>query len=131
MLAELQRERSRLEEAGVQIVLVHMGEKSQAVELFSRYGLDDVPQIADARRNLYRAFGLAEGGLNQIAGPRIWWKGLQTTLKGFLPGKPQGNVRQLAGAFLVQEGKIVRTHRARHSADHPDFLSFLPGDDPE
>jgi hypothetical protein len=121
-LADLAARRAAVEDAGVTIVLVHMMEDGAATELFARYGLDDVPRISDADRRLYGAFELRRGGVGEVAGPRVWWRGFKTAIlgrHGF--GKPAGDIFQLPGAFLLVDGRIVRAHRGRTSADRPDF----------
>ena len=121
-LADLAARRAAIEGAGVTIVLVHMMEDGAAAELFARYGLDDVPRISDTERRLYGAFELRRGGVGEVVGPRVWWRGFKTAIlrrHGF--GKPAGDIFQLPGAFLLVGGRIVRAHRGRTSADRPDF----------
>jgi len=102
-----------------------MADDDRAKQLFAKYGMDDVSRISDPGRRLYEAFALQRGTAGQVMGPRIWWKGFKTTvLRGFLPGKPTGDVFQLPGTFLVHEGEILRAHRPDNTADHPDFVEF-------
>ncbi|HUG89313.1 MAG TPA: peroxiredoxin-like family protein [Planctomycetaceae bacterium] len=128
-LADVAAKRTAIEGSGVTIVLVHLMSDEQARELFARYGLDDVPRISDPDRRLYAAFELQRGGVGDVIGPRVWWRGFQTAiLSGHLFGKPAGDVFQLPGAFLLVDGRIVRAHRGRTSADVPnlDDLTSCP-----
>lgn len=122
-LADLQRQRGKIEANGVQIVIVHMiDDPNAAHEFFARYNLGDVPAVADPEQKLYAAFGLIRGAAGSYLGPRVWWRGLKCTLfEGHLPGKPKGDVSQLAGAFLVFRHHIVRAIRHATSADRPDY----------
>jgi hypothetical protein len=121
-LADLAARRGAIEGAGVTIVLVHLMDDGAAAELLARYGLDDLPRISDAERRLYGAFELKRGGVGEVIGPRVWWRGFKTAIlgrHGF--GRPAGDIFQLPGAFLLVDGQIVRAHRGRTSADRPDF----------
>lgn len=123
-LADLSARRSRIEESGSGIVLVHMTTEAEAAELTGRYGLQDLSRIADPERTLYEAFELQRGSLSQVAGPGVWWRGLKAILAGNLVGVPQGDVRQLPGAFLVSRGEIIKAFRHASSADRPDYCEL-------
>jgi len=124
-LDQLQRDRERIEQAGTQIVLVHMTSDEKAAALFQKYGLDDVPRISDPEKTLYETFELKRGAAGQVMGPRVWWQGFKTTvLGGHWPGVPEGDVFQLPGAFVVADGEIIRAFRPENSADHPDYAEF-------
>jgi AhpC/TSA antioxidant enzyme len=101
-----------------------MQSDAEARLLFARYGLDDLPRISDPERKLYEAFELSRGSLAQVAGPRVWWRGLVSLLKGHTPGVPQGDVFQMPGVFLVSNGRIERAYRHTTSADRPDYCEL-------
>lgn len=131
-LAKLKADREQIESHNVRIVLVHMMGDAEASNLFTKYGLDDVPRVSDPDQELYQAFELKRGKITQVMGPAVWWKGFKTTiLRGHLPGIPKGDVFQLPGTFLVADGEIVRAFRPENSAEHPDYAEFaaceLPG----
>lgn len=125
-LADLQQQRTEIERLGTAIVLVHMmPNPSEAAAFFADYGLDDVPAISDPEQQLYRQFEVARGRAGQFLGPAVWWRGLVCTLKeGHLPGRPQGDLSQLAGVFLVRNGEVVREFRHGSSADRPDYVAL-------
>ena len=124
-LADLEQRRGRSEDAGVKIVLVHMIDDNDEAEMFfARYRLHDVPRVSDPEQKVYRRFGLARGTLSQVMGVRLWWQGFKTVLRGHLPGKPVGDIFQLPGAFLLEDGKVVREFKSRNSIEHPDYLEF-------
>ena len=101
-----------------------MGEDASAAKFFARYGLDDVSRISDPDQTLYRAFGLARGRLGQLFGPTVWWRGVQATLHGHLVGPLAGDGLQMPGAFLVQNGRIIRAFRHETAADRPDYCEL-------
>jgi hypothetical protein len=120
-LADLARDRVKIEQSGTGIVLVHMETDAAAAALFATYNLADVPRISDPERQIYEAFELHRGSLAQVAGPAVWWKGFVSLLTGSLPGRPTSDVFQLPGTFLVQDGKIMKAFRNENSADRPDY----------
>jgi peroxiredoxin len=127
-LADLAEHRAAIAAGGTGLVLVHMEPEASAAELFARYGLADVPRIADPARRLYKAFEVRRGGVLQVVGPAVWLPGLKALLDGHLPGIPSGHLSQLPGAFLVHEGRIVRAFRGETSADRPDYCALAaPG----
>lgn len=77
--------------------------------------------VSDEQRTIYDAFGLGLGGGGAFLHPGIIWRGVQALFRGHFTGRPHGNVRQMPGMFLVQEQRIVWTHRSRHIADQPDY----------
>jgi hypothetical protein len=81
--------------------------------------------VADPGGGLYRGFGLAEGSLAQLAGPRAALAFFRALFRGNRVGKPRGDVRLLPGTLLVRDGSVVRRHDARHAGDHPDFRRFV------
>lgn len=129
-LADLARQREELEEVGVQIVLVHMGEPEFGREFFAKYGLDDVPQVSDPHRTLYRAFGLKRGDLRMLFGPKVWWRGIHAAIfEGHGIGVPPKNDPfQMPGVFLLFHGTILRGYRHQSAADRPDYVKFATTD---
>ena len=109
-------------------MVVHMASKDDGAALLTRFGLADLSRISDVDRRLYQSFELARGSLSQVAGPRVWLRGLKAILMGSRVGVPQGDVLQLPGAFLLHKGQIVKEFRHTSSADRPDYceLSQLP-----
>jgi AhpC/TSA antioxidant enzyme len=123
-LAELAEKRSAIAAQGTGLVLVHMQTDTAASALFARYGLQDVPRISDPGRQLYEAFELSRGSLAQVAGPRVWLRGLLSLFKGHVPGVPEGDVLQMPGVFLLNNGRIERAYRHATSADRPDYCEL-------
>lgn len=78
------------------------------------------PVLADPRRDAYRAYGLTEGSIGQLIGPRVIARSIGATLRGNLPERPHGGVaRQLPGAAIVdREGRVVLHEIACDAADH-------------
>ena len=104
---------------GAELVLVHM--LPSGAELPYLAGRGTVTRIADPRRELYRAFGLAKGGVRELLGARVWWHGFLSLVKGCGVGHLAGDGRQMPGAFLFDHGQILAAQRARSASDLPDL----------
>jgi len=121
-LEDLRRMRGAIERTNTRIVLVHMMEDGEAGALFSRYGLGDAARISDPDRELYRAFGLQQGSVQQLLAWKVWWRAF---IAGILhrhgAGRLRGDGRQMPGVFLLEKGEIVRAFRHQTAADRPDY----------
>ena len=124
-LAKLKSARQEIAAGGVGVALVHLMSDPDAASLFARYGLSDLPRYSDPEGQLYEAFGLQRGAAGDVAGPRVWWRGLSATLRGHLPSKPKGDIFRLPGTILLEQGEIVRADRPGTSAVQVDFVEFL------
>lgn len=111
------------DQCGARLVLVHMlrgGEEGRYL-----HGDGDVSRIADPQCRLYRAFGLGKGGFLALFGPKVWWLGFLAIYKGCGVGYLAGDGRQMPGAFLFHEGRIVSAQRASSASDLPDLPALF------
>ena len=100
-------------------------DEDEAEMFFARYRLHDVPRIDDSSQTVYRLFGLKRGTISEVMGVGVWWQGFKSIfVRGHVPGIPKGDIFQLPGAFLVEDGQIVREFKSRNSVDHPDYVEF-------
>ncbi|MDB5390763.1 MAG: alkyl hydroperoxide reductase/Thiol specific antioxidant/Mal allergen [Planctomycetaceae bacterium] len=120
-ISELAAQQKSIAIAGTVLVFVHMLEESAAAPLFELRGMGDVLRISDPTQKLYQAFELRRGSVWQVAGPGTWWRGLKTVLSGNGFGVPAGDILQLPGAFLLQDGRIVKAFRHKTSSDRPNY----------
>lgn len=123
-MADLARIRKSIEAAGTRIALVHMGEPADFAAFSGQYGLSDLPAVADPSRRLYRGLGLKRGTISQLLGWSVWWRGLQSFLRGHRVGKFEGDVTQLPGVFLIHRGGVLRRYFHQTSADRPDYQAL-------
>jgi len=71
--------------------------------------------VSDEGKELYRAFGLTQGSLGQLLGPRVFAAGLRAALRGHGVGRPVGDPRMLSGWFLVRDRNVVWSHPHEHA----------------
>lgn len=115
-LEELQR---NAEINGARLVLVHMLKPGEEKPYLGDH--QGVSSIADPKCELYRAFGLGNGGVLELFGPRVWWLGMRALVQGCGVGRLAGNGLQMPGAFVFHKGEIIAAQRARTAADLPDL----------
>lgn len=128
-LADLAAYRKTLEENNRKLVLVHMAEEAEAEEILRNNGLAEVHHIADENRTLYRYFGLRRGFIHQLAGPKVWFRGIYAHfVKGHKLENPVNDPWQMPGVFLYHKGRIKKKFIHRSAADRPDYMSFVYAD---
>lgn len=121
-LADLAQARSSIEREGKQLAVVHMGNDAAGARLVEAYGLGDIERFSDPECRLYRALDLQRGGLLQLLGPGVLWRGFLAALfarHGF--GKLQGDGFQMPGVFVIDRGRVIASYRHKTAADRPDY----------
>ncbi len=102
--------------AGGEAVLVTMSEPS-ALHAFKQQWQLPFVCLADSQQEGYRAFRCPRGRVLDIIGPVMWWRAIKSLSRHGL-GRPQGDVTQLPGSFVIDRGGTIRfAHRSQHSAD--------------
>jgi peroxiredoxin len=119
-LADLSAARAQIEAGGVRIVLVHMAADARAKDLLADYWLADLPRISDSARVLYRAFGVPRATLAGLFGWSVLRRAMRAWRRGHRPGRIAGDLFQLAGAFLISEGRILRAARCETATEQAD-----------
>lgn len=124
-LADLSRQHASMAATGTRLALVHLEDATFFATFADRYGLCDVPRVADPDRALYRALGLRRATFLDLLNPRLWWRGWQAAIfrrHGF--SAPRGDVAQLAGVFLIRDGRVAAAQVHGSPADRPDYLGI-------
>jgi len=124
-VAQLRQEKTSLDQAGIQVVLVGMGTPAEAESFRRQYDVP-FPLISDPEKNLYRAYGLKRARFMQLFSPGLLRKGLMAAGEGHLPGMPRGDPMQMPGTFVIdREGRFLLRHFARDAADHLPVASII------
>jgi len=124
-LTDLARDKEVLSGQGVTLCLVHMSNDRDAAAFFSRYGLADAVRVSDPSRRIYEAFGLRRGSMAMLVGWRSWVRGAWAGLvKGHGVGRLAGDGLQMPGAFLLSQGRVVRSFVHEMAGDRPDYCSL-------
>ena len=122
LLMNLREMHERAEEKGARLVFVHMLQEGEEKEFMDTGG---GARIADPRCDLYRAFGLGKGGFLELFGPKVWYRGALAFFRGYGVGMLKGDGLQMPGAFLFQNGKILKEQKAESASDLPDVEALF------
>lgn len=119
-MAQLRDKAADFKKASSRVVLVGMGPAKESKEFLKKFSLP-FEMICDPERKLYAAYGLKKMGAFDFLSPSLALKSIATLAKGNLVGMPEGDVKQLAGVFIIDTAGHVRF---RHlSKDPADFAS--------
>lgn len=124
----MRRYKDQFDAAGARVLLVGMGTVDQTVAFMKQLAVP-FPMACDPERIVYKAFALKRLSPWGFLSPALAVKGLATMSKGHALGVPQGDIRQLAGVFIIdRRGVIIFQHAARDPSDHPEpsaLVDFL------
>ena len=124
-LADIAAARTAIEERGLRVVLVHMGQAPELNKLLTKYDLSGLDLISDPDQRLYDVFGLKRGTFGQLLGWKVLWRGVfgGVMLRHGI-GLARADASQLPGAFMIERCAIVRRFRHGSAADRPDYVSL-------
>lgn len=120
------RERSRdLLSSNIKVVVISFEAGFLARQYLAETGLE-WPLLVDEKRQLYRAYGMLDAGFLDIWGPATWLVYFREILRGRLPRKSSGDIRQRGGDVLINPEGIVRLHHVGSGpADRPEVDAIL------
>jgi peroxiredoxin len=121
-LSDLRRDRSRIEELGLELAVVHMGAPMDATLMLNHYSLEGVHHFSDPQCVLYRAFGLPRGNWRQLFSLRVIQRAIAAWWKGHGLGRLNGDGFRMPGAFVLEHGRVVHGHLPRTAADRAEYL---------
>ena len=125
-LYDLSQIKKAIDKLGVQLVYVHMVDKETADLHLSLHNLQDSCNISDPNKQLYEYFGLQRGSFRQLYGLSVMMRGLKA---GMVDGHGHGfnsigDIEQMPGLFMLQNGKVVKKFIHQYASDRPDYLEF-------
>ena len=110
---------------GYQVVAIGQGTPARSEKFRTDYDLP-FSVLGDRSLDSYRLYGLTTGSLGGFLQPKAYKAGMQAILRGNFPGKPDGDVNQNPGAFLIdRSGRILRAHVGQHAGDFPTAREIL------
>ena len=130
LLATLEANAAGIKDKGWELVLVHMGRPGElAPQLQTVAPSVAYRDVADPERHIYRALGVAEGGLPAVFGWLEWRRGVQGMLKGYGIGPLVGNGFQLSGAVVLDDGMVKMQHQSCRASELPPISAWLADTD--
>jgi hypothetical protein len=124
-LADLSATRKEIEEAGMDLALVHMSPPLETGQKLESIDLVDIHRFSDPKCQIYQAFEIERGAAVQLFGPKVMWRGLIAgILGGHGIGKLMGDGFRMPGVFILEKGEIKFAFRAETAADRPDYVQI-------
>jgi len=121
----LRRNKEAFDKLGARVVLVGLGSVEETAAFKERFKVP-FTMIADPEKRLFGAFRLKQASAGSLLSAKMVFKGLQAVAKGHTIGKPQGDVRQLPGVFIIDIANRIRfSHYASSPQDHPQPDALL------
>lgn len=119
--------KDNLKVAGLQVFAVAMGEPKHVKRYCERLAPSITCLTGDAGGEAaYNAYGLREGGLQQIASLDTLKAGFRAMRQGHRGGKPVGNVKMLPGTFIIDtRGRVAYAYYSKHVGDHPPMTNVI------
>jgi peroxiredoxin len=123
----LEQHHTELNNAGLQVVAVAMGEPKH----IARYCTKLAPSITcltggDTSKEAYHAYGLTQGRFKELVSADVLKAGFRAFSQGKFGGKVTADPLMMPGFFLIDEdGRIMWTYYAKHVGDHPTIEVIL------
>lgn len=126
-LHDLADRKSKLMNADIKLVMVHMSDNELADQYFKDYKLPNISHISDPKCDLYASFGLVKGGPSQLLGLKNFIRGFEVSLKtkSIPPLRFIGDGFQMPGVFVVDKGRIVDRFVHLSAADRPNYDEMI------
>ena len=106
------------------IYFVHQSSVEAGEAFFAKH-FPNAPHISDPQMQLYQLFGIRKLAGIHLLNPKMIFKGILLTLKGYFNRYKEGNIMMLSGTFLFHNGKLVWEHRAKYAGDSPRLDRLL------
>ena len=114
--------RQEIEKRGSQIAIVYQESAEGMRPQLEKNGLSEIEQFSDPERKMYEAFHLHLATFGQLFGLKTFVRGFKAAITGGHGfGGVTSNVYQMPGAFLVQDGRVIREFRHQSPSDRPDY----------
>ena len=123
-ISQLAKLEPQIEERGVQLNLVHMSKPEAGKAFIETYGIKNAKLISDPKLKLYKEFGLKKASFDQIVNECTIKRSKEASDKGHKITSPAGDISQLAGVFLIKDGKLKKEFRHKDAGELPDYLEL-------
>ncbi|HMI52492.1 MAG TPA: SelL-related redox protein [Candidatus Saccharimonadales bacterium] len=124
MVSDLADRRGEIAARGPQLAFVHMGTEDKARDFMQGYNLADVPRFGDPAARLYKSFGLSRIPIRQFFNSETILRMIFAIVDGHFGFFPAGDIQQMPGVFLIENGEIQKSFRHKLISDRPDYLSL-------
>jgi prostamide/prostaglandin F2alpha synthase len=125
---QLHRARSEFDAAGVPLVLIGQATPRHAAHFRRARGVE-LPVLADAKRESYRAAGAKVATVGELLGPKSVGRGVMKAARSggrIHQGKVIGHPAQLGGAMVIRpDGTVAWSHMSEDASDNASPAEIL------
>jgi peroxiredoxin len=122
---QLREHHSEFEQRGYTVVAIGQGTPARSAKFAQDYRLSFMV-LGDRALDSYRLYGLTTGSLGGFLQPKAYKSGIRALLRGNFPGRPDGDINQNPGTFLIdRNGQILHAHVGQHAGDFPSAAEIL------
>lgn len=119
----------KIKKSGVTPYVVHMGSFKKFQDYFEFASLSDVIHVEDSEQVLYSFFNVPRGSICDVFSPDVFLEGVSLMKeKGLGVGSLEGDGFQLAACYLIDNKKIIKTHKNASAANKLDYYDFVKED---
>ena len=110
---------------GAEVVAISFEPRERLFQLARQLQLP-FPLLSDPERDVYAAYGLAQGSLLKIFSPRTVWTYVKHFARGRRYRHAASDLRQLGGDFILgEDGTVLYEHRGQTPSDRPTVASRI------
>jgi len=121
-IAAFSKNLQRIGEKGFQPFLVHLGPEEDSELFRETFTLGDIEIISDPKKEFYLNLGARRGSVSEVLSPKVIWNGITSgALAKHGIGKPEADVFQLGGIFVVDSGQVTTLHSPKNASDQFDW----------
>jgi peroxiredoxin len=125
LATQLRESHDEFRDRGYQVVAIGQGTPLRSAKFRADYRLP-FPVLGDPGLESYRLYGLTTGSFGGFLQPKAYKAGVRAMLHGIFPGRPDGDINQNPGVFLIdRNGSILRQQVGKHAGDFPTAREIL------
>jgi peroxiredoxin len=103
---------------GADVVAIGMGRPDMAADFRDKQAIP-FRLLVDHDKETYRLLEMKRGGLMDVVGPAVWWRGAKGILSGHGVATPKQDPYQMGGVAVVAAGgEISYIHRSEEASDN-------------
>jgi peroxiredoxin len=115
----------QIEASGADLTLIGQATPKHAAHYKRRFA-PELEILADEKRESYKAMGFPRAGAADLIGPKSLAKGIVRGASGVGVGRVIGDVQQLGGTFIIdQGGEALWSHVMTDASDNPSIDELL------
>lgn len=124
-LNQLARHREEIEQAGLNIVTIGLGESEHA-KTYCGSLLPDALCLASEDSSVYKTYGFSHIKLGNILSFTAIQNTVRAVTSGQMQGQTTGDVRMIGGTFIIDQAGVVQyAYYSKTPGDHPSFERIL------